>query len=94
MGGARALGLQDEIGSIEVGKKADIIVMDLNQTHLVPVRDPVANLVHNGLGSDVDMVFVDGELLIKNGQPTRVDEQSILDEAQARSNALWKKMGY
>ncbi|HSQ26250.1 MAG TPA: amidohydrolase [Anaerolineales bacterium] len=94
MGGARALGLQDEIGSIEVGKKADIIVMDFNQTHLVPVRDPVANLVHNGLGSDVDMVFVDGELLIKNGQSTRVDEQSILDEAQARSNALWKKMGY
>lgn len=94
MGGAKALGLQDVIGSLEVGKKADIVVMDFNQAHLVPRRDAVANLVHNGLGSDVDMVFVDGKMLIKDGKPTLVDEQSILEEAQARSDALWKKMGY
>ncbi len=93
MGGARALGMQDEIGSLEVGKKADVVVMDFNQAHLAPLRDPIANLVHNGLGSDVEMVFVDGELLIQDGRSLRLDEQAILDDIQARAANLWRKLG-
>ncbi len=93
MGGAKALGMQDEIGSLEVGKKADLIVMDFEKAHLRPLRDPIANLVHNGLGSDIDMVFVDGELLIQNGIPTHIDEKELLEEVQSRSNVLWEKFG-
>ena len=93
MGGAKALGMQDEIGSLEVGKKADLIVMDFEKAHLRPLRDPIANLVHNGLGSDVDMVFVDGELLIQDGIPIHIDEKELLEEVQSRSNFLWEKFG-
>ncbi len=92
MGGARALGMQDEIGSLEVGKKADVIVVDFNKAHLTPLRDPVANLVHNGLGSDVELVFVDGELQVEKGNSTRIEEQAILDDAQARTIHLWNKL--
>lgn len=93
IGGAKALGMQDEIGSLEVGKKADLVVMDFQKAHLVPVRDPIANLVHNGLGSDVNMVFVDGELVVQNGCSTRIEEEMVLNEAQARSIKLWNKFG-
>lgn len=92
LGGARALGLDDEIGSLEAGKRADVVVLDYRKAHLTPVVDPVANLVHNGLASDVEQVYVDGERLVENGRSTRVDLQDVLSEAQARTEALWKKM--
>ena len=91
IGGARALNLQDSIGSLEVGKKADLVVVDFLKPHLVPLVDPVANFIHNGLGSDVDMVFVNGELLIKDGKSTLLDESFVIQEAQQLSEALWKK---
>ena len=90
-GGALALNLQDSIASLEVGKKADLVVVDFYKSHLMPVVDPVANFIHNGLGSDVDMVFVDGKLLIENGKSLHIDEESVLQEAQQLSDALWKK---
>jgi len=90
-GGALALNLQDNIGSLEVGKKADLVVVDFYKPHLVPLVDPVANFIHNGLGSDVDMVFVDGKLLIRDGKSTHVDEASVIQEAQQLSDELWKK---
>lgn len=93
MGGARALGMQAEIGSLEVGKRADLVVLDFQKAHLAPVIDPIANLVHNGLGSDVEQVYVDGERLVQNGRSTRVEFLEILAEAQNRAEALWKKMG-
>ncbi len=91
MGGARALGLEAEIGSLEVGKRADLIVLNFRQAHLVPVVDPVANLVHNGLGSDIEQVYISGERLVENGCSTRVDLDEVFAEAQARAKALWKK---
>ena len=91
--GARAIGLEAQIGSLEVGKKADLILVDFNQAHLQPVIDPVANLVHNGLGSDVKMVFVDGELLIEDGKPVSFDEPELLKDVQSRTTALWQKIG-
>lgn len=90
--GAQALGMQDQIGSIECGKKADLIVLDYLKPHLVPVRDPIANLVHNGLGSDVRQVYIDGRLVIDNGQHTEFDTNGLLREAQRRSVKLWEKM--
>jgi 5-methylthioadenosine/S-adenosylhomocysteine deaminase len=92
IGGAKALGMEAEIGSLEVGKKADLVVVNYNQAHLAPLVDPIANLIHNGLGSDIEMVFVDGEILISGGSSTRVEEDQLLSEAQNRSEALWIKL--
>ena len=63
--GARALGLDKQIGTIEAGKKADLVLVDYRKPHLVPVIDPITNLVHTGLGSDVDTVMVNGEILVR-----------------------------
>ncbi len=91
--GAKALGLESEIGSLEAGKKADIVLIDFDQAHLYPIVDPVANLVHNGLGSDVKTVFVDGQKLISDGKHVFFDEPELLQDVQARTLSLWKKIG-
>jgi 5-methylthioadenosine/S-adenosylhomocysteine deaminase len=90
--GAKALGMEQEIGTIEAEKKADLVVMGLQKSHLVPVVDPVANIVHNGLGSDVEMVVVDGQILIEDGEPKTINEQALLKEAQRVTRCLWDKM--
>src|SRR3989441_457918 len=62
LGGARALGLEDEIGSIAVGKRADLVVIDLREPHVTPAgADPVSHLVYAACASDVRDVFVDGQ---------------------------------
>lgn len=91
MGGARALGLDHEIGSLEAGKKADITLIDFQKSHLRPLFDPVANFVHNGLGSDVDTVVVDGQILVQGGKVLPVNEQDIIDAAQQQAEDFWRR---
>lgn len=91
--GARALGLEKQIGSIEVGKKADLVLVDYRKPHLVPVIDPITNLVHTGLGSDVDTVMVNGEILVENGKVLVVNEQDILREVQDLATRRWQEIG-
>jgi 5-methylthioadenosine/S-adenosylhomocysteine deaminase len=93
MGGARALGLADRIGSLRVGKQADFVAIDASRPHLVPHVDPLGNLVHTGQGRDVSHVAVDGELLIEHGEPTRVDRHRIVAEAEQAARALWGSEG-
>ena len=81
LGGASALGLKDEIGSIEPGKKADLVALSLNQPHLTPVYDPVSHIVYAARGSDVRFVWVDGRQVVNNGQILTVNEVEILSEA-------------
>lgn len=82
--GAKALGLDKEIGSLEVGKKADLITINLWQPHLFPLtssegHNPVLwNLVYSARSSDVNHVWVDGRLIVKNGKSTRLDEEETL----------------
>ncbi len=90
--GAHALGMQDEIGSLEVGKKADLVLIDADQPHWVPLIDPVANLVHGGLGTDVSQVWVDGQPLVVDGKVVSMDQREVLRRAQAAAQALWAKM--
>ncbi|MFO7884547.1 MAG: amidohydrolase [Desulfobacteraceae bacterium] len=65
LGGAAALGLDHEIGSLKKGKKADIIIIDCNKPHLVPLYDPFSALVYQAKGSDVCLVMVDGRIIYK-----------------------------
>ena len=71
--GARTLGLDGEIGSLEVGKKADVIVVDRDRPHLAPGPDPYSTLVYAARGSDVRATIVDGEVLVDDFAPVRVD---------------------
>lgn len=80
--GASALGLGSEIGSLEPGKKADLIAIDLNQPHLVPLYDPISHLVYSARGSDVAFVWVDGKQVVSGGKVLSVDEAGILAEAR------------
>lgn len=79
--GAKVLGLEQEIGSLEVGKKADIITIDLNKPHLAPVYDPYSHLVYCVNGEDVGNVVANGRVIMKNRQVKTLDEEKILAEA-------------
>jgi cytosine/adenosine deaminase-related metal-dependent hydrolase len=91
--GARAMGMGSEIGSIEVGKKADLVLIDLKKPHLVPFTDVVSDVVYSAMGSDVDTVLVDGRVLLERGKPTTLDEERIIDEAQRHQMALFARCG-
>lgn len=89
--GARAMGLDDRIGSIEAGKRADLVVFDFRRPHLVPCLDPVGNLVHVAQGRDVEHVWVDGVQVVASGRPTQTDLDAVLRDAQAAADALWRR---
>ena len=92
---AKALGLDDKTGSIETGKRADIILVDFDQPHIVPMNqhyDPVTNLVYNAHGSDVTTVIVDGKILVEKCQSTTLDEKQVIKEANIRSAKVLNKL--
>src|SRR5579859_3158042 len=89
--GARALGLEHEIGSLEVGKKADLVVIDFHRLHTTPSINPVSTLVYAATGGEVDMVVVDGQIVVEQGQLLTMDEEEIIAEAQRHANALYKR---
>ena len=83
MGGARVLGAGDRIGSLEPGKKADLIVLDLNQPHLTPIYHPVSHLVYAARGSDVIHSVINGRLVMRDRQLLTLDQVAILQRASA-----------
>jgi 5-methylthioadenosine/S-adenosylhomocysteine deaminase len=89
--GAKLLGLDSEIGSIEVGKKADLVLVDLWQPNLMPLvwdnnnTNVLWNLVYAARGSNVHTVFVDGEMVVQAGRSTRVSESEILEAVQQQT---------
>jgi 5-methylthioadenosine/S-adenosylhomocysteine deaminase len=91
--GARALGLEHEIGSIEAGKRADLIVVGLDRPHLAPGPDPYSTLVYAARGPDVRHTVVDGEVLVQNGRPVRVDPAEIAADARREAAALAARAG-
>ena len=91
LGGARALGLERELGSLEEGKKADLFVVDLRRPHLVPAVDVVGTFIHNGQTGDITHVMVDGRWLLQDGQVTTLDEEDILARAQDVGVRLWER---
>jgi 5-methylthioadenosine/S-adenosylhomocysteine deaminase len=89
IGGARALGLESEIGSLEVGKRADLFVADLHASPFAaPVHHPVSALVYSASGSEVETVVIDGRVVLDNGHLTTVDEDVIQSAAQAAADRV------
>lgn len=83
--GARALGMEHLIGSLEVGKRADLVLLDLDQPHLTPVHDVPALLVHAAGRGDVTDVLVDGRIVVSERRSTQVDVRDLLDRTRARA---------
>jgi cytosine/adenosine deaminase-related metal-dependent hydrolase len=91
MGGARALGLDREIGSIEVGKRADLAVLDYRAFGLTPTLDPVQNLVYHAHARDVEAVLVDGRVVVDDRRLVNVDGVALIDPAQEAATAAWRR---
>ena len=79
IGGAKAVGKEKEIGSLEKGKKADIIIIDFNQPHLLPTHNFISHLVYSANGADVITTIVNGKILMENRKILSVDENKILN---------------
>ena len=91
--GAKAFRLEDQIGSIEPGKKADIILVDMKKPHLYPMNMPVDKITYFANGNDVDTVLVDGEILMEHREVKTVDEFAILERAQEEIEAAVGRSG-
>ena len=94
VGGARALGLESELGTLVQGKKADITIVDLNGPHLHPLEGAlIGNLVYAGSGHDVRDVLVDGRFLMRERQLMTIDEHAVIREVSARVRRLRGEVG-
>ena len=86
--GARALGLEDEIGSIEAGKRADVIIVDLNRLSLTPAPDVVAALVYSAQAADVRTSIIDGQIVLRDGELMTLNEASVREDANREFEVL------
>lgn len=93
LGGAVAMGIHDKVGSLEVSKQADIIIIDMSDIGLTPNTNPVSNLVYSGSGHYVDTVIVDGRLLMENRQLNTLDESKVRNRAREHSKNLIERAG-
>jgi len=92
--GARALGLGQEIGSIETGKRADVIVVDLDRIHSSPRNDDVVStLVYSAVAADVRTTIIDGQVLMRDGKLLALAEASVIEEANREADALRSRAG-
>jgi len=82
IGGARVLGLQDLIGTIEPGKRADLIVIDLRRPHLTPLYHPCSQIVYACRGSDVRDSIIDGKLVMRNRELLTLDVRKVMDDVR------------
>lgn len=90
--GARAIGREADVGSIEAGKRADLIVVDRGAPHLTPDPDPWSTLVYSARGTDVRTVLVDGEVLVRDFALTRLDPGEIAAEARQAVTVLFRAL--
>ena len=94
LGGAKALGLEKQIGSLEIGKRADLIVVNLDSLHSAPhERNLVSALVYSAQTADVRSVVVDGKIVMKDGELLTFDEAAVFADATRESGELIKRAG-
>jgi 5-methylthioadenosine/S-adenosylhomocysteine deaminase len=86
--GAEVLGIGGDVGSLEPGKKADIIIVDMLNPHLTPTKDPLTSIVLYGTPSDIKTVIVEGKILKRNGELTTIDTRKALLKAQERTDEI------
>jgi len=88
---AEVLGLDAAIGSLEIGKKADLQIVDARRYGLAPLNDPVRTLVYHGHAKDIEMVMVDGRIVVEDGRVSGIDEDALIGEAARAGEAAWTR---
>ncbi len=91
--GARALGIDDQVGSLEVGKRGDVVVVRIDGPHVEPGGDVMSRLVYACTSRDVEHVLVDGELVVSSGEHRRLDRETVLTRARKQARALSARAG-
>jgi 5-methylthioadenosine/S-adenosylhomocysteine deaminase len=91
--GATALWMQDEVGSLEPGKQADVVVFDTSDFDWRPLHNPVANLVYGSTGHSVDTVLVGGDVLLERGRLTRLDEGELREQVEGINRRVLAEIG-
>ncbi|HYY99420.1 MAG TPA: 5'-deoxyadenosine deaminase [Pyrinomonadaceae bacterium] len=92
-GGARALGLEGEVGSVEPGKRADLTLVDLSSLHTTPRPDVVSTVVYAAEAADVRTVLIDGRVVLRDGELTTLDERAVVEEAARQYGLLAARSG-
>lgn len=93
LNGAKAMLMEDEIGSLEAGKKADIVLFDRNRPEWVPLHNVVNSLVYSADGKSVHTVLVDGKIVVEGGRCTLIDEEDVYRRAQEAGEAIIARTG-
>ena len=91
-GGARALGISEDVGTLEVGKKADLFMVNVRKAHLVPTLRIVSAFVHNGMPSDITDVMVDGSWVLRDSKLLTIDEDDIIAKAEEIGHRAWNRL--
>lgn len=89
--GAAALGRSDQTGSLEAGKAADIVLLDLNRLPTTPTNELISTLIYQATSSCVDTVYVDGEIVLEEGKLKNIDEEWLIKEAESRARDIVRR---
>jgi 5-methylthioadenosine/S-adenosylhomocysteine deaminase len=84
---------EDEIGSLEAGKKADIVLFDAQKPEWQPLHDPVSTLVYSATGASADTLIVDGQIIMEGRRVLTMDEEAVLEESQAAAESIAQRAG-
>jgi 5-methylthioadenosine/S-adenosylhomocysteine deaminase len=91
--GARALLWEDQIGSLEEGKKADLIIVDTKKPEWHPMRDPITNLVYSADGKSVETVIIDGKIIMEHRNMMTINEEEVIENVDRLSSRVMKRCG-
>jgi 5-methylthioadenosine/S-adenosylhomocysteine deaminase len=87
-GGARALGLADQIGSVEVGKRADLQLINLDRLHTTPRPDPISTIVYAAEAGDVETVIIDGQIVMQGRRLLTFNEEDVITQAREQARVF------
>jgi len=90
--GAKALSWENEIGSIEVGKKADLAIIDFKKPHLCPLYNEISHLVYAAKSADVNTVIINGQIVMENRQPTTINIEKVMEMAEKAKTSLLERL--
>jgi cytosine/adenosine deaminase-related metal-dependent hydrolase len=93
LNGAKAMGIDAEVGAIEAGKRADFIIINMDAPHLTPVWNPAATVVRSAVGSDVDTVVIDGQIVMQGREVLTLDEGAIVEDVRRRYRDVARRAG-
>jgi 5-methylthioadenosine/S-adenosylhomocysteine deaminase len=91
-GGAHAMGLADQIGSVEVGKRADLQLVNLNRLHTTPQPDPISTIVYAAEAGDVETVIIDGRIVMQERRLLTFDEKDVITQAREQARVCWDSL--